>query len=384
MRSYSAARSAALPPAPFDKWFVVALIAVVSFGLLMMTSASIVISDKQLHQPFYYLIKQLVYLTIGVAIGSYIVKIEIDTWEKISGYLLVGVMLALALVLIPGLGHSVNGSSRWIGIGPLGFQVSELTKFAMVVYMAGYLVRRHHEIETQLSGFIKPMVVLALVAALLLKEPDFGATVVVTTTALGMMFLGGMRLKHFAVLFSSVLGAMIAIAIAAPYRVARLTTFLNPWERPFDTGYQLTQSLIAFGRGGWFGVGLGKSIQKMFYLPEAHTDFLFAVIAEELGIIGMIAVMALFLLLVVRVFMMGRSAQRQGLHFAGLMAYGFGIWIAIQFIVSIGVNSGILPTKGLTLPLMSYGGSSVLVNCFVMAVLLRIDHENRLTELGLR
>lgn len=384
MRSYTVARSAALPPAPFDKWFVVVLIAVVCFGLLMMTSASIVISDKQLHQPFYYLIKQLIYLTIGVAIGSFIVKIEIATWEKLSGYLLLAVMFALALVLIPGLGHSVNGSSRWIGIGPLGFQVSELTKFAIVVYMAGYLVRRHDEIQTQLSGFIKPMAVLGLVAALLLKEPDFGATVVVTATALGMMFLGGMRLKHFAVLFSGVLGLMVLIAIAAPYRVARLTTFLNPWERPFDTGYQLTQSLIAFGRGGWFGVGLGKSIQKMFYLPEAHTDFLFAVIAEELGVVGMLCVMGLFFLLVLRIFKMGRSAQRQGLHFAGLMAYGFGIWIAIQFVVSIGVNSGILPTKGLTLPLMSYGGSSVLVNCFVMAVLLRIDHENRLTELGLR
>ncbi len=384
MRSYTVARTAALPPAPFDKWFVVVLIAVVCFGLLMMTSASIVISDKQLHQPFYYLIKQLVYLTMGVAIGSFIVKVEIATWEKWSGYLLLAVMFALALVLIPGLGHSVNGSSRWIGIGPLGFQVSELTKFAIVVYMAGYLVRRHDEIQTQLSGFIKPMAVLAVVAALLLKEPDFGATVVVTATALGMMFLGGMRLKHFAVLFSGVLGLMVLVAIAAPYRVARLTTFLNPWERPFDSGYQLTQSLIAFGRGGWFGVGLGKSIQKMFYLPEAHTDFLFAVIAEELGVIGMLCVMALFFLLVLRIFKMGRSAQRQGLHFAGLMAYGFGIWIAIQFVVSIGVNSGILPTKGLTLPLMSYGGSSVLVNCFVMAVLLRIDHENRLTELGLR
>lgn len=383
MRSYSSTRTA-LPPAPYDKWFVATLLAVVCFGLLMMTSASIVISDKQLHQPFYYLMKQMVYLTLGVFIGSFIVRIEIARWEQISGYLLVGVMLALALVLIPGLGHSVNGSSRWIGIGPLGFQVSELTKFIIVVYMAGYLVRRHHEIQTEQSGFIKPMVILGLIAVLLLKEPDFGATVVVTTTALGMMFLGGMRLKHFGVLFSLVIAALAVIAISAPYRIARLTTFLNPWDRPFDTGYQLTQSLIAFGRGGWFGVGLGKSIQKMFYLPEAHTDFLFAVIAEELGVIGMISVMALFFFLVYRIFMMGRMAQRQGSHFAGLMAYGFGLWVAIQFIVSIGVNSGILPTKGLTLPLMSYGGSSVLVNCIVMAVLLRIDHENRLTELGLR
>jgi cell division protein FtsW len=191
-------------------------------------------------------------------------------------------------------------------------------------------------------------------------------------------------LRHFVGLFSVVLGVLAVIAVSAPYRLARLTSFLNPWERPFDTGYQLTQSLIAFGRGGWFGVGLGKSIQKMFYLPEAHTDFLFAVIAEELGLIGMLIVMGLFLLLVIRIFMIGRDAQLHDRAYAGFLAYGFGLWMAIQFTVSIGVNSGLLPTKGLTLPLMSYGGSSVLVNCIVMAVLLRIDHENRLAELGIR
>jgi cell division protein FtsW len=351
---------------------------------MMMTSASIVVSDKLLHQPFYFLFKQLIFLTLGILLGSIILQIDLSYWEKLGGYLLVGVMLLLALVLIPGLGHSANGSARWIGYGPFNFQVSELTKFTVVIYMAGYLVRRNNEIQYQLSGFLKPMLILGTIAVLLLREPDFGATVVVAATALGMMFLAGMRLRHFVSLFSLAIFLLAIIAISAPYRLARLTSFMNPWAKPFDTGYQLTQSLIAFGRGGWWGVGLGKSIQKMFYLPEAHTDFLFAVIAEELGLIGMFIVMGLFLLLTVRIFFIGREAQHSGRHFAGFLAYGFGLWMAIQFTVSIGVNSGLLPTKGLTLPLMSYGGSSVLVNCIVIAVLLRIDHENRLVSLGIK
>ncbi len=383
MRSNSVTHQAVAAPALYDKWFIFAVLCIVAFGLLMMTSASIVISDKQLHQPFYYLYKQLIYLTLGTLLGSVVLQIEIIQWEKYGGYLLLGVMFLLALVLIPGIGHSANGSARWIGYGPLTFQVSELTKFVIVVYMAGYLVRRHQEIQLQLSGFLKPMLILGGIAVLLLREPDFGATVVVISTALGMMFLAGMCLRHFLALFILVAGALAVIAISAPYRIVRLTTFLNPWARPFDTGYQLTQSLIAFGRGGWLGVGLGNSIQKMFYLPEAHTDFLFAVIAEELGLIGMFIVLALFSLLVIRTFYIGRHAQKLGQYGAALLAYGFGLWIAIQFTVSIGVNSGLLPTKGLTLPLMSYGGSSILVNCIVIAMILRIDHENRLRALGI-
>jgi cell division protein FtsW len=371
-------------PVLFDKWFVCAVLCIVALGLLMMTSASIVISDKQMQQPFYFLFKQLVYLTLGVAVGGVVIQLDTKIWEALGGYFLLAVMLMLALVLIPGIGHSANGSARWIGYGPFTFQVSELTKFMVVVYMSGFLVRHNDEVRYSLSGFIKPMGVLAMIALLLLKEPDFGATVVVTATTLGLMFLAGMRLRNFAFLFSVVLSALAVLAVSAPYRMARLTSFLNPWEHPFDKGYQLTQSLIAFGRGGWTGVGLGNSIQKMFYLPEAHTDFLFAVIAEELGIVGMSVVLALFSLLVYRIFQIGKMAQSLDRHFAGLMAYGFGLWIAIQFIVSIGVNSGLLPTKGLTLPLMSYGGSSVLVNCMVIALILRIDHENRLTALGIR
>ena len=384
MRSYSASQGEAAPPAPYDRWFIAAIIMILMIGLLMMTSASIVLSDKSLQQPFYFLFKQLIYLALGIAIGSMVVQINMDYWEKYGGYLLLAVMLMLSLVLIPGIGHRVNGSARWLGIGPLGFQVSELAKFSMVIFMAGYLVRRNAEIQLELSGFVKPMAILAAMAVLLLREPDFGATVVVTVTSLGMMFMGGMRIRHFAALLLGAAGLLAMIAISAPYRLARLTSFMDPWKRPFDTGYQLTQSLIAFGRGGWFGSGLGKSIQKMFYLPEAHTDFLFAVIAEELGLVGMLLVIGLFTLLVVRIFLMGREAQKLDRHFSGYIAYGFGMWVAIQFIVSIGVNSGLLPTKGLTLPLMSYGGSSVLVSCVMIAVLLRIDHENRLIALGIQ
>lgn len=373
-----------VPPAPYDKWLILLIATLVGLGLLMVASASIMVSDHQLHQPFYFFYKQLIFLLIGIALGSIIVQFDMATWEKMSGPLLVTVMVFLALVLIPGIGHSVNGSMRWIGIGPIGVQVSETAKFAVVIYIASYLVRKQQEISTTFMGFVKPMALLSVIALLILREPDFGATVVIMITALGLMFLGGMQVRHFILLLIVVLVAFAVLAISEPYRMKRLTSFLNPWENPFSNGYQLTQALIAFGRGGWWGVGLGKSMQKLFYLPEAHTDFLFAVIAEELGLIGVIVVITLFTLLVLRILQIGRQAQKLGHHFSGFVAYGFGFWIAIQFMVSIGVNSGILPTKGLTLPLMSYGGSSMLITCTVFAVLLRIDYENRMMLLGFR
>ena len=303
---------------------------------------------------------------------------------KISSALLVGAVILLVLALLPGIGHAANGSVRWIAVGPIGIQASEITKFAMVVYMASYLLRCNDAIKVDWHACIKPMVILGLITVLLIREPDFGATAVIVTTALGMMFLAGMQLRLFIGLMLLMVVGLSVLAISEPYRLERIVTFLNPWANPFDSGYQLTQSLIAFGRGGWFGVGLGKSIQKLFYLPEAHTDFLFAVIAEELGFFGMIAAIALFMFLVMRIFWIGRQSQQLEQHFAAFVAYGFALWIAIQFTVSIGVNTGMLPTKGLTLPLMSYGGSSMLVNCIVIAVLLRIDYENRMTILGIR
>ncbi len=372
------------PPAPYDRWLLMVVGVLMSLGLLMVASASIVISDKLLNQPFYYLYRQMIGIVLGVLAGSIVVQFKISTWEKLGGFFLVGVMLLLALVLLPGIGHSVNGSSRWIGYGSLRIQVSELAKLAAVMYLAGYLFRRNTEIRTHLTGFLKPIGILGVVALLLLCEPDFGATVVIMTTALGMMFLAGMRVQHFILLFIIVLLGLSIIAISEPYRMARLTSFLNPWANPYNSGYQLTQSLIAFGRGGWFGVGLGNSIQKLFYLPESYTDFLFAVIAEELGLVGVLAIIALFCFMVWRIFWIGRQAQLLGRSFSGFLAYGFGIWIAIQFAVSVGVNSGVLPTKGLTLPLVSYGGSSMLINCIVIALILRIDYESRMFMLGLQ
>lgn len=384
MQNLISSRRIMTPPARYDRWLIMVALSLIVLGLLMVASASIETSDHQLHQPFYYFYRQLIFIIAGIVLGCLIFQIEITYWEKISGILLVISTLLLAIVLFPGIGHAVNGSARWIGFGFFRIQVSELAKFAVVIYMAGYLVRRHDEVETKLVGFLKPMTVLGVIAILLIKEPDFGATVVIMATALGMMFLAGMQLRHFLILFLIVLVALSFLAISEPYRLQRLTSFLNPWENAFKSGYQLTQSLIAFGRGSWFGVGLGNSIQKLFYLPEAHTDFLFAVIAEELGLVGMLVVVSLFLFLVLRILFIGKQAQQGGQHFAGYLAYGFALWIAIQFTVSIGVNSGLLPTKGLTLPLVSYGGSSMLINCIVIALLLRIDHENRMRLLGFR
>lgn len=384
MVNSSFSRRAISPPVPYDRWLIGVVAGIVGIGLLMVASASIGISDQQLHQPFYYFYRQLIYLILGILLGSIVVQFEVMIWEKIGVLFLLSTIVLLALVLIPGIGHAVNGSARWIGLGFFRVQASELAKFAVIIYMAGYLLRRNAEIKVDLSGFLKPMGLLSIVVVLLIREPDFGAAVVIMVTALGMMFLAGMRMRHFLMLFGLVLIALTILAISAPYRVERLTTFLNPWANAFNSGYQLTQSLIAFGRGGWFGVGLGKSIQKLFYLPEAHTDFLFAVIAEELGFVGMLVVIGLFTALVVRIFFIGRQAQCLGQHFAGFLAYGVALWIAIQFTVSIGVNCGILPTKGLTLPLMSYGGNSILVICVALALLLRIDYENRMILLGLR
>jgi len=367
-----------------DRWLVLLVFSLVVLGLLMVASASIAVATHQFNQPFHYFIRQFVYLVLGILIGSVIIQFSTDEMEKFSGALMGITLILLGLVLLPGVGHVVNGSARWLGVGPLMIQVSEIAKPVVVLYMAGYLVRHHLPVTTTLEGFLKPMGILGVVVVLLLKEPDFGSTVVMLVTVLGMMFLAGMRLRYFLLLVLAVTFSLLVLAVAVPYRLARLTAFINPWATPYGNGYQLTQSLIAFGRGGWFGTGLGNSIQKLFYLPEAHTDFLFAVIAEELGFAGILLVTLLFMFLVFRIFLIARRAQQLRRYFAGLSAYGLGFWIAIQFVVSIGVNCGILPTKGLTLPLVSYGGSSMLANCIGIALLLRIDYESRQQMGGFR
>lgn len=372
------------PLALYDKWLIFATLCLVIIGLTMVASSSITISTKFYHQPFHFLIRQSSYLFAGLMLSLILFRIEIETWQKISTPLLFITIVFLCLVLIPGIGKVVNGSRRWISLGFVSIQISELAKLSMVLYIAAYLVRQQRSITDRVSAFIKPMFVLSILAALLLAEPDFGATVVITGTVMAMLFLAGVKFRYYLGLLLMVVLALSAIALSSPYRVARLTAFLNPWADQFNSGYQLTQSLIAFGRGGWFGMGLGDGVQKLFYLPEAHTDFLFAVLAEEAGLIGVFVVIMLYTILIIRGLMIGFSAYSQEKPFAAYMAYGLTFWLGLQASINMSVNAGLLPTKGLTLPLLSYGGASLVVNCMVIALLLRIDHENRWRALGLK
>ena len=321
---------------------------------------------------------------MGLIAAAVIMRIDSSKWEKYSVSLLFVCLLLLILVLVPGIGRIVNGSRRWLAFGPIGIQVSELAKMTMIFYLAGYLVRQQQSVSQSILGFIRPMIVLGVVAVLLLLEPDFGATVVIAGTVMAMLFLSGVKLRYYLGLMVVVGACLVFLALSSPYRVARLTAFLNPWADQFNSGYQLTQSLIAFGRGGWSGVGLGDGVQKLFYLPEAHTDFLFAVLAEELGLLGILLVLALYSILVCRGLLIGFNANAQDRLFAAYTAYGITFWLGLQASINMGVNAGLLPTKGLTLPLLSYGGASMVVNCVVIALLLRIDHENRWQSLGLR
>ncbi|MGL6029153.1 MAG: putative lipid II flippase FtsW [Legionella sp.] len=372
------------PISLYDKWLIGAVFGLMIIGLMMVASSSVMISTKYFHQPFHFLIRQACYLFAGLMVALIIIRTDSSVWERISGPMLLVCFLMLMIVLIPGIGRSVNGSRRWLAFGPIGIQVSEMAKLTMIFYLAGYLVRQQKAVTESIVGFIKPMVILGAVSVLLLLEPDFGATVVISGTVMAMLFLAGVKLRYYIGLMIAVMCALAVLAVSSPYRVARLTAFLDPWADQFNSGYQLTQSLIAFGRGGWFGLGLGESIQKLLYLPEAHTDFLFAVLAEELGFFGVLVVMTLYSILVVRGLTIGYTAHTQDRLFASFTAYGLTFWLALQAAINMGVNSGLLPTKGLTLPLLSYGGASMVINCVVIALLLRIDHENRWQSLGLR
>ena len=344
-------------------------------GIIMVASASISVADRNLSNPFYYLQRQIVFAVLGVIAAFFVYRIRLVQWEK-SGMALLGFALfLLVLVLIPGVGKTVNGSTRWLSLGILNLQVSEVVKLFLLIYVAGYLVRHGEAVRTSLWGFIKPMLMVGLAGLLLLLEPDFGATVVIIGTVLGMMFLGGVRFTQFLSFLSMFGVAALMLVVFSPYRLQRLTSFMNPWADPFDSGFQLTQSLIAIGTGGWFGTGLGGSVQKLFYLPESHTDFLFAVLSEELGFVGVCLVVGLYALLLLRAFRIGLQAEQCGNRFAAYMAYGIGMWLVMQATINMGVNMGLLPTKGLTLPLMSYGGSSLVVSCMAIGFLLRIHNE---------
>jgi cell division protein FtsW len=356
-------------------------------GLVMVYSASIAsaeVSAHTGHRAWYFLLRHATFLAVGLACASAAFEVPVKVWQQLAPWAFAAGIVLLALVLVPGIGRAVNGSRRWLPLGVVNLQPSELVKLAVVLYAASYAVRKAAFLhageplrQTLLRGFLPLAAVMVATAGLLLLEPDFGAFVVIVAIAFGILFLGGLDWRLFLGLALLLPAGIAAILVAAPYRLQRLAAFLDPWSDPFGKGYQLSHSLIAFGRGEWFGVGLGASVEKLLYLPEAHTDFLLAVIGEELGFAGVVVVLALFVWILYRAYAIGRQAARLERAFAALTAQGIGIWIGVQAIINIGVNVGALPTKGLTLPLLSFGGSGIVANCVAIAILLRVDWENR-------
>jgi cell division protein FtsW len=365
---------------PFDPWLLLSAVSLVLTGFVMITSASMDVAAERFGGAFFFSIRHGIFMILGLVLALVVSRIPLALWHRLGPVLLL--VALLLLVLIPGIGREVNGSRRWIGLGPVNLQASEIAKFFMVLYLSGYLVRRLSEVRSSWTGVAKPSLPLGILVFLLIMEPDYGAAVVLMGTVMGMIFLGGMRFGQFLIVTCGA-GALIGVlAIAQPYRLERLKSFQDPWSDPFGAGYQLSQAQIAFGRGDWFGTGLGSSVQKLFYLPEAHTDFVFSVLAEEFGLMGALLVIGLYVVLVARVFLIGRQAEKQKEFFMAYAAYGFGFIFAGQALINIGVNVGALPTKGLTLPLLSYGGSSLLVCCAMIAIVQRIDFELKTKRLA--
>ncbi len=369
-------RSAGREWAQWDPWITRIVLTLLILGAVMVYSASISIAERSGNSARYAL-QHVFNIGLGLALMALVMRSRMRWWEKAGPTLLVGGIVALVLVLIPGIGTHVNGSSRWLRLGFANVQPSEFMKLFMLVYVAGYLTRKHEELKNFTQGILMMSLVLAVIGALLLLEPDLGTLVVTSLTVFAMMFLAGVRFWHFTATFGAGIGGMVLLTLLSPYRMNRVTGFLDPWSDPFNKGFQLVQALIAFGRGEIFGVGLGASVQKLFYLPAAHTDFLFSIIAEELGLIGVLTVVGLFSAFIVRAFMIAKQAERAGSLYAARLAQGIGLLLGMQAMINMGVNMGLLPTKGLTLPFMSYGGSSILVCCIFAGLLLRIERETR-------
>ncbi|VEF24397.1 Cell division protein FtsW [Shewanella baltica] len=361
----------------YDRALLAAVLSLIGFGFVMVMSASMPEAQTLTGNPFYFMTRHVGYLVGCLAIAAFVLRVEMQTWQRWSPMLLLVVGLMLLAVLV--VGTTVNGATRWLSIGPIRIQVAEVAKFAFAIYMAGYLVRRHQEVRENAKGFYKPIAVFAIYAVLILMQPDLGTVVVLFVGTVGLLFLAGARLlDFFALIFAGVL-AFVALVLLEPYRMRRVTSFMDPWQDPFGSGYQLTQSLMAYGRGDWFGQGLGNSIQKLEYLPEAHTDFIFAVIGEELGFIGIIAVLSVLLFVALRSIRLGNLCLAMDKPFEGYLGYAIGIWVCFQTVVNVGASIGMLPTKGLTLPFISYGGSSLWVMTAAAMMLLRIDYERRMT-----
>jgi len=366
-----------------DALFLGSVLCIICIGIVMVSSASISISDGMYGHPFFFMGRQILYLVLGTTMGCILLSLPTSQLQK-WGILMMGLFLILLiLVLVPGIGKSVNGSRRWINLVVFNLQASEVAKVCMVVYLSGYLVRRADRVREGWGGFILPLSLCGIFLLFLLLEPDFGASVVLLGTVMVLLFLGGAPLYQFVLLMGVALGVLVVVAISASYRLKRLMNFIDPWADPFDQGYQLSQALIAYGRGEWFGLGLGNSVQKLSYLPEAHTDFVFSIWVEETGMFGGLVVIGLFGLMLSRVFKIGRKAMDLSRPFAAYVCFGFAILILAQVIINIGVNTGFLPTKGLTLPLISYGGSSLIITLCSLFVVARIDIENQRTVLGL-
>lgn len=363
-----------LLPRGYDPWLVGATLALLSLGVVMVASASLGFAAQR-GDGLHFIKRHLFYVALSLVLSVAVLRVPLAWWYRNSLTLLLIAVLLLLMVLVPGIGREVNGSRRWLPLGPFTLQVGEYAKLALVVFIAAYLQRRQLQLREQWQDFVKPLAVVGVIGILLLAQPDLGSAVVIGATVVMMLFLAGVRLWQFSLLAAAALGLLAALVVFSPYRAQRLATYLDPWADQFNTGYQLVQSLIAFGRGGWFGVGLGNSVQKAFYLPEAHTDFIFAILAEELGWIGVIAVVALFCVLVERCFANARKAIQRQDWFAAFIAFGIGILLAGQTFINIGVTAGLLPTKGLTLPLVSYGGSSLMMSCVMVALVLRLGAE---------
>lgn len=358
-----------------DYWLLGLLVVLMLTGLMMVSSSSIAISEKRFDDPLHYLIRQLISFGLGGIAALVVFKIPLSFWEKHRGQIFIVGLVLLVFVLL--FGREINGSKRWLPLIIMNFQVSEFMKMAVVVFMAGYLDRHANAVRESFEAVIRLVLPFGVMAVLLLLEPDFGSTFVIAVMITGMLLIFGAPWRFFVMTVLPIATLLVVMVITSPYRMARVTNFLDPWSDPFGRGYQLTQALIASGRGEWFGVGIGQSVQKLLYLPDAHTDFLFSIYAEEFGLIGVVFLTSLYLMILFRCFRIGRKAFEVTEYFGGLIAYGVGIWIVLQAIINMGVNLGLFPTKGLTLPFMSYGGSSVMMLCIALAVVFRVDYETR-------
>jgi cell division protein FtsW len=370
----------------YDQGLLWVTLILLGLGLVMVYSASIALAEADKatgHQPTYFLMRHGIYLIVSLTAAFVTFQIPTHVWQKMAPYLFIGGVFLLIMVLLPGVGRSVNGSQRWISLFVINLQPSEFMKLFAAIYVADYTIRKAALMDSFTRGFLPMLIVMLVVGGLLLREPDFGAFAVIAAISISILWLGGINGRIFIGLLVLLVIGFILLIWTSPYRLQRIIGFMDPWADPFGKGYQLSHALIAFGRGEWFGVGLGASVEKLLYLPEAHTDFLLAVIAEELGFVGVLTVVGLFAWLVLRAFGIGKEAIANERHFSALLAQGIGIWIGVQGIINMGVNMGLLPTKGLTLPLLSFGGSGILANCIALAILLRIDWENRRLQKGL-